>query len=280
MPDSVIRLGLFGKGIGKSSAPFLHLTAAKQLNLDLSYELFDLSQKPDDAFFSEFERRKLEGLRGVNVTHPFKEKVFGLVEVSEPMMRRVGAVNTVRFEGNQGFNTDYSGFIKAFKHVLPNENPGSVLIIGAGGAGRAVAFALAELGATQVNFADLDLSRASQLSLSINNAGVKSRVYGLNDLPKACKVDGLVNCTPVGMYQYPGIPLESQLIGGQSWAFDAIYTPLETEFLVAVRSKGLKVISGFELFFYQGVDAFKIFTGFDANEDALRQVIRQKLGLD
>ena len=89
----------------------------------------------------------------------------------------------------------------------------------------------------------------------------------------ATGADGLVNATPVGMHQHPGTPIPKAMIGGQSWAFDAVYTPVETRLLLDAMDAGLEVLSGYELFFYQGIDAFEVFTGLRVDEARLREAL-------
>jgi shikimate dehydrogenase len=268
-----MKLGLFGTGIQKSLAPFLHLQAGLQRGFELSYELFDLPPDSSRELLGLLQQRQAEGFVGVNVTHPFKEVAAGLIQVSNPHIKSIGSVNTVRFADWQGINTDYSGFIRAYRAQFATP-PGSVLLLGAGGAGKAVAFALAALGASQIRLTDTNLSRAEDLAARLP---INCEVYSPTDLKQAAQADGIVNCTPIGMYQYPGLPLETSLIGGQRWAFDAIYTPLETAFLREVKAKGLEILSGAELFFYQGVDAFEWWSGQKLDEAALHKIIWEKL---
>jgi shikimate dehydrogenase len=268
-----MKLGLFGTGIQKSLAPFLHVQAGIQCGLEVTYDLFDVPPDSSQALLGSLRQCQATGLTGVNITHPFKEFAAGLVEVSNPHIRGIGSINTVRFADWQGFNTDYSGFIRAYRSQF-TDPPGSVLLLGAGGAGKAVAFALAALGASQIHLTDTNLSRAEDLAARLP---VMCEVYSSNDLKKAAHVDGILNCTPIGMYQYPGMPLEPTLLGQQRWAFDAIYTPLETVFLQQAKAKGLQILSGAELFFYQGVDAFEVWSGHKLDEAALYRVIWDKL---
>lgn len=275
--DAPLRLGLIGSGIGRSLTPFLHEQAGEQHGLDLRYELFDTPADQGDTLRARLAQLKLEGYTGVNVTHPFKELSFGLVDVHDPMVKRIAAINTVRFADAQGFNTDYSGFIRAYRHVLGQARPGSVLVVGAGGAGKAVSFALVALGAAELRIADSDLNKAQQLAASLQLAGARALASPLEELPESSRSHGLVNCTPLGMYHYPGNPIAPALVGDQRWAFDAIYTPLETEFLRDARRKGLEVINGAELMFYQAIDAFEIWTGLQLDEAPLYALVQDKL---
>jgi shikimate dehydrogenase len=272
-----LRLGLIGTGIGRSLTPYLQEKTGQQFGLPLRYELFDTPADHAQQIHAKLLELQALGYVGVNVTHPFKEIAFNLVKVQDPMVRQIGAINTVRFRDGQGFNTDYSGFIRAYRHVRHQNPPGSVAVIGAGGAGRAVAFALYKLGATEIRIADLDLDKAEQLANSLSQAGSTAKAYPLEQLAAISHVQGLVNCTPLGMYQYPGNPLPKALVHDQQWAFDAIYTPLETEFLADARAKGLDVILGSELMFYQALDAFEIWTGHQPQEQPLYALLQEKL---
>ena len=274
-----VRLGLFGAGISRSQAPRLHHLAGQLCGLDVSYELFDLNNFGLNGFgtgsFEQALARVAEqGFHGVNVTHPLKERAVKLVSMPDPAMRQIGAVNTLRLADKTGYNTDYSGFIKAFQVRFGNVSPGTVLMLGAGGVGRAVAFARFRLDArTVLHIGDTDRVKAETLAQDLHKAGLKASVHGAGDLLDLTAVDGLINCTPLGMVQYPGSALPKELVGGQRWAFDAVYTPLETEFLLNAKRAGLEVLSGYELFFYQGVNAFEIFTGQYVDEIQLRQAL-------
>jgi shikimate dehydrogenase len=277
MASPEVWLGLIGSGIGRSLTPFLQEQAGAQFGLSLRYELFDTPADQGHGLEAQLRGLANAGYVGVNITHPFKELAFGLVEVHDPMVRQIAAINTVRFADGQGFNTDYSGFVRAYRHALGSLSPGVVLVVGAGGAGRAVAFALVALGASEVRIVDNDALKAEQLVASLRLVGAKALAFKLEDLPQASRADGLANCTPLGMYQYPGNPIAPKLVGAQAWAFDAIYTPLETQFLADARGKGLRIINGAELMFFQAVDAFEIWTGQQLEEAPLYAIIQAKL---
>jgi shikimate dehydrogenase len=268
-----LRLGLIGMGIGRSSAPRLHREAGRLAGVDLTYELMDLEHGRPQDIGRALERCVLEGFAAVNVTHPFKERASGLVRIEDPEVRRIGSVNTVRLDSppGTGFNTDHSGFMKGFRRRFPRASPGVAAVVGAGGVGRPVSFALAALGARAIRIFDRDDARTWRLARDLAEAwpGVESVACERVEAA-ATGADGLVNCTPIGMFQYPGSPVPARCIDRQRWAFDAVYTPLETEFLAAARAAGLEILSGYELFFYQGVDAFEIFTGIRVDEAALR----------
>lgn len=274
------KLGLLGNGIGRSSAPRLHRLGGALCGITVTYDLLDLQDQPPTHFAGTLASCATAGYWGVNVTYPYKEAAANLVTIADPVVRQLGAVNTVLF-GNgkqgaamQGYNTDYTGFLRAYQSRFGTQNPGVVGIVGTGGVGKPVAFGLAQVGATALHLYDLDLEKAAAVAAIVQQAMPHVAVQVCTSLPEVTTgVDGLVNCTPVGMYQHPGTPIPAALIGGQRWAFDVIYTPLETEFLTTARQQGLEILSGYELFFYQGVNAFALFTGLQVEEARLRAAL-------
>ena len=276
-----IRLGLIGDNIRASRSPALHRIAGELSGLDVSYELYippDLGKSFDEVF-AEVEA---EGLAGVNVTLPYKERVVAKVRVAEPNIARIGAVNTVRFgpEGAQGFNTDYSGFQAAWRAAFGAMPPGRVVMIGAGGVGKAVAFGLAALEASEIVFIEKDEAKAAELARAVTAAAegrTRGRVGTLAALEGA---DGVVNCTPLGMVGYPGSPVPEGAFPQAAWAFDAVYTPVDTPFRAQALAAGARFLSGWELFFHQGVDAFEIFTGRRLDGEALAALRARLLALE
>jgi len=267
----MIQLGLIGAGISKSSAPRLHIFLGQMYGLPVDYLRIDSNEIAGFEFADAIARCAREGYRGVNVTHPYKEVVRRKVEVSDPSVARIGAINTVIFEpkGWQGFNTDFSGFSGAFRHRFGDAKPGISLIVGAGGVGKAMAFSLARLGAKEIWLHDVEKARAGGLAATLAAAGIATSVIETDGLKDAVrKADGLLNGTPLGMFQHPGNAFPVDAIGGQRWAFDAVYTPLETEFLKCCKAKSLDILSGYDLFLFQGFDAFTIFTGIEVDPAA------------
>jgi shikimate dehydrogenase len=259
-----IRLGLIGDNIARSRSPDLHRLAGRICGLDIRYELLVPGERGGD-FDTVFENCRAGGMRGVNVTYPYKEAVFARVRIDDAATRRIGSINTVVFEpdGARGYNTDHSGFRAAFREAFAEMAPGRVALVGAGGVGKAVAFALAELGAERLEIADIDTARAAALAAAISAAfgGAITVTHTENARRILPGADGVVNCTPLGMPGHSGSAVPLDLLGSQGWAFESVYTPVDTPFKIASQRAGLKVLSGYELFFHQGVDAFCIFTG-------------------
>ncbi|MCG5481328.1 shikimate dehydrogenase family protein [Sinorhizobium alkalisoli] len=275
MSDATIRLGLIGDNITRSQSPRLHVAAGRLCGLDVTYERLIPADRGED-FETVFDRCLSEGFRGINITYPYKERVVPLLDMPDPAIAAIGACNTVVFDWvpPSGYNTDYTGFVSAFREAFPDATAGTVAMAGAGGVGKAVAFGLAALGCKRLLIFDRDRAKAEALSSSLEAAAVEMPVELVPSIEEAVvAADGLVNCTPVGMVGYAGTAIPKALIGRQRWAFDAVYTPVETEFLSDARAAGLSIISGYELFFHQGVDAFRHFTGTEVDAAALRAVL-------
>jgi shikimate dehydrogenase len=270
-PD--ILLGLIGDNIAASRSPRLHELCGAQNGKHVRYDRLvphDIGASWDTIFAG----LAAKGYRGTNVTYPYKEKVVAKVEIDDPLVRAIGAVNTVIFENGhaKGFNTDYSGFVAAYTRERAAMPTGVTLMIGTGGVGRAVAFGLIALGAAEIRLVDMDRAKAEALAADLRNAAPDTTVTVFDSAAEAAKgVVGLINCTPVGMVGKEGTPLPVTAMKGAEWAFDAVYTPVETEFLTGAAAHGLDIISGWELFFFQGVHAWGLFTDLPLDQDRLRQ---------
>ncbi|ASM70908.1 MULTISPECIES: shikimate dehydrogenase family protein [Roseobacteraceae] len=274
---SGLQLGLIGDNIAQSRAPLLHRLAGAQNGIAVQY---DRLVPPDrgESFDRVFDHCAAAGFRGINVTYPYKERAVARTQIVDPLVRAIGAINTVIFEGDtpQGFNTDYSGFMTAYQSARGTQAPGTVLMIGTGGVGRAVAFGLASLGVSELRLVDRDFAKAKALAATLRSSAPDATISVSTDAEQAAKgVSGVINCTPVGMVGYDGTPLPRTAMSGAEWAFDAVYTPKDTHFLTDAAAEGLRIISGWELFFHQGVHAWALFSGTPLDEAALRQALEQ-----
>lgn len=259
-----LRLGLIGDNILESRSPALHRLAGRLGGIETTYDLLVPARLAKD-FETVFDDCRDNGMRGVNITYPYKERVLSRVGVGDPFIRSLGSVNTVVFEpgGPVGYNTDYSGFIAAYRGRFGNSAPGTVVLVGAGGVGRAISFALATLGADRLRIVDSNAAKAAGLAEALASAfGERFAAEVFHDAAQAMEgAAGVVNCTPVGMSGHPGTAIPATALDGCKWAFDAVYTPVETEFKIDCDAAGVAFLSGYELFFHQGVDAFRIFSG-------------------
>ena len=269
-PD--IRLGLIGDNIAASRSPRLHELAGLQNARVVQYDRLvpqDLGQSWDAIF----DGLAAKGYRGTNITYPYKEKVVPRLVIEDPLVRAIGACNTAIFDQGRalGHNTDYSGFVAAYRRLRGDTPTGPVLMIGTGGVGRAVAFGLVALGTPEIRLVDMDPAKARALADDLRAAAPGLRVIVGEDAATAAQgAEGLINCTPVGMVGKPGTPLPAAAMASGTWAFDAVYTPVDTQFLTDAAARSLQILSGWELFFYQGVHAWTLFTGLPLDEARLR----------
>ena len=272
-----IRLGLIGDNIAASRAPRLHAIAGRMRGVEIIYDLL-VPAEEGAGFDALFDRCARGDYRGINITHPYKERAAARVGIESALVRAMGAVNTVLFEaaGPQGFNTDHTGFIAAWRARFSPARPGIVCQVGAGGVGRAVAFGLAELGAEAVRLVDLDRDRAERLAATLADARPGIEVTAVASLEEAAAgARGIVNCSPVGMVGHDGTPVPPALMRGAAWAFDAVYTPADTRFLADAQAAGLDTLSGYELFFEQGADCTEIFLGHPVDRTRLRHALAE-----
>ncbi len=264
---------LFGKNITRSKSPYFHNELAKHLNIDLNYQLNSIDSGDIDEFKSQAKQLFSNTITSSNVTYPFKEIAIEVADKLDISAQRIGAANTlIKRDGKIiAYNTDYSGFKKAYEKTR-SEKPGKVVLIGCGGVGKAIAIALVDLGVEELTLFDMDENKSGQLASQIAKENVNVSTSNQSNLESNIKsATGLVNCTPVGHYATPGIPVKAEWISTQSWVFDAVYTPIDTEFLLCAKSKNIETISGFELFFNQAIDGFCLFTGTKPSEEQLQQ---------
>ncbi|MEQ3626961.1 MAG: shikimate dehydrogenase [Celeribacter sp.] len=268
----MLKLGLIGDNIKASRSPALQRIAGELAGRPTRYDLY-IPPELELTFDETFAKAQADGLAGTNVTLPYKERVVPHLRIDDPLVARIGACNTVLFaqDGPRGFNTDYSGFVAAYRAQFGDMAPGRVVQFGAGGVGRAVAFGLVALGASEVVLVDMDHAKAEALAQAITRAGdgvTTGRAGSIDDLDHA---DGVVNCTPLGMVGYGGSAVPEGRFPTANWSFDAVYTPAVTPFAMQSEAAGTPFLSGWELFFWQGVHGFEIFSGLRLEAtDALR----------
>lgn len=258
------RVGLIGAGIQLSKSPALHMREGAAHGLDYSYELVDVTARrlPDSALPDLLDELEVRGFAGTNITHPFKQAVIPyLTELSDDT-RMLGAVNTVVFTDGKriGHNTDWYGFYENFSRGLPHAKRDRALLLGAGGAGVAVAHATLKLGIGRLDIFDQDRARAERLAGDLNARFGADRAFAVDapasSLPHA---DGLINATPVGMLAHPGIPVSPDIIEPRHWVADIVYVPLVTELLATAKAKGCQTLPGGGMTVFQAVGAFRLF---------------------
>jgi len=266
MAKSKFLVGLIGEGIQASLSPALHEEEARCQGLTLRYRLIDLAQGGSSVADLPrlIDSAEAAGFDGLNITHPCKQAVLPLLSELSEDARAIGAVNTVVFRKGKrkGFNTDCSGFAKSFGQKLNDAARRRVVLVGAGGAGAAIARAAMSIGVEQLFIVDRDHGRAEALARRVAGNHVGRSVASAADLASAVKrADGLIHATPVGMAAHPGLAFDPSLLRPEMWVVEIVYFPLETELLRAARARGCRTLDGGGMMVWQAVGAFEQFTG-------------------
>ncbi len=260
--------GLIGAGIQRSLSPALQEEEARQHGLRLHYQLIDIADQSPQILPTLMQAARVLKFAGLNITYPCKQAVIPLLDELSEEARLIGAVNTVVRVGERlvGHNTDGSGWSWGFRQALPQAKLDRVVLLGAGGAGSAVADAVLRLGAKLLIVVDAMPERATTLAAHLNQTHGGSRASAEPDIAKALeRSDGLIQATPVGMLQHPGMPLDEKLLTRGLWVSEIVYVPLETALLKAARRAGCATMDGGYMNVGQAVRAFKLFTGRDAD---------------
>lgn len=272
---------VIGNPVGHSLSPTLHNAAFDALGLDFVYVAF----RVEDLQGAMAGMRALENFRGMSVTIPHKIEIMKYLDEVDDIDRSIGSVNTVLAEGGRlvGFGTDGPGALKALVDAGVRTEGATVLMLGAGGASRAIAFTLArQAGLQKLVLMDINRELLEGLVNDLSS-GTATQVEGelLADGSLAGRVaeaDIVINCTPVGMHPRGDATLvPAGLFRQGQVVFDVVYTPLETRLLREARSRGCTVISGVEMFINQAVLQFERFTGAPAPIDVMRQVVMERL---
>ncbi len=278
--------GIFGHPVEHSLSPHMHNSAFEALGLDCVYVAFEV--KPGDVDISVRALRTL-GIKGVNVTIPHKEAVVSCVDDLHPDALLVGAVNTIKNVHGMlsGYNTDVGGFLRALKEdfgIVPTGK--TAMLIGAGGAARAVIVALCNEMLKELIIVNRTISKAESLAREFSKhfPSVKFKVFALDDEVGIAKeirrVELLVNSTSAGMKGLNPLNLPLGLMPKGASVYDLVYDPLVTPLVKDARAVGLQAQSGISMLLYQGVEAFEIWTGHRAPVDVMRKALTVKRFLD
>ncbi|MFN3689438.1 MAG: shikimate dehydrogenase [Fimbriimonadales bacterium] len=267
--------GVLGCPVRHSLSPAMHNAAFRALGLNWVYLAFETP--PESLPMAVAGMRGL-GIRGLNLTVPHKEAVIPLLDTLTDTARRIGAVNTLFWDKGQlvGDNTDAEGFLRALRESGVEPAGQTVLILGAGGAARAVAYALASLGCRLI-LANRTLERARALAEAFHAQATPMHQESLRKIVPA--VNGIVNCTALGMTPNTETtpPVDWELVPETAWICDLVYRPLRTRLLREAESRGLKTIDGLGMLIHQGALAFERWTGQPAPLEAMRQSAEAQL---
>jgi shikimate dehydrogenase len=267
------KTGLIGYPLGHSLSPQMHNASFKELELGFNYKAIEV--KPEDLE-TTVERLKQENFKGFNVTIPYKIDVMQYLDKITKDAELIGAVNTVVNEAGElvGYNTDGAGFICSCKEQEIDFVNKKILVIGAGGASRAVTFSLAQEDIKELYIVDIEKHKADNLVSDISRKLEVNNVYSIDLTEEQIeKADVIINATPIGMKQEQGSPVNIDWINDKHVCIDVIYNPLKTVFLDQSAKKGCKIINGIGMLVHQGALAFKLWTGKDAPVELMRHEV-------
>lgn len=273
--------GVIGNPLGHTLSPAMHNSAFEHLGLDYIYLTFEVSKS---HLKDTLLKLKTENFRGLNITHPFKLEIMPYLDTIDETAQQIGAVNTVVNDGDYlvGYNTDSYGALEALRNsgIELEKHKRKIMILGAGGAARAIALPLVKLG-HQIIIANRTYHNADELANILNKITRANTIKAikLDDIEKELnEAELLINCTPVGMKGYTSdCPIPSKLIRNDLIVFDIVYSPKNTPLITAAKVAKAKVIYGYEMFIHQGVKAFELWTGVEAPVEVMRKIILEKL---
>ncbi|MDU8927064.1 shikimate dehydrogenase [Alisedimentitalea sp. MJ-SS2] len=270
MSLEVLRTGLIGQNISRTRLPAALEMMCREADMALEFDLIDTAELSEFDLAACVADCRAAGWAGVSVTHPFKPNAAALFAGPAGQL---GAANLLVFgEQPKAFNTDYTGFLSAWETLLHGQAPGRVAMAGAGGVARAIGRALIDLGVSDLVIWDKAPEKAQALASELGHPA--RAVPATVSATEITRADGIVNATNQGMTGYGGSAFPDSLPAGPKWAFDAVYTPVRTAFLVSAEKAGARVVSGFELFKHMAVQQFKILSGRDPGHGILDRLNR------
>ncbi|OLN23425.1 shikimate dehydrogenase [Domibacillus antri] len=271
--------GVIGDPIAHSMSPAMHNDAFLSLGMDAHYQPFLIKREDLPVAIPGM---KAIGISGFNVTVPHKTAIMPLLDEVDPLASAIGAVNTVVHENGKliGYNTDGAGFIRGLHEeygqpILDKR----ILIIGAGGAARAIYFTLGQQGAEYVDIANRTLDNAEQLKARCPYP-VETFIFTLEEAEeKLADYDVIIQTTSIGMSpKMEESPLQLHNIRPDAFLSDIIYNPAETAIMKEAKKRGANVQNGLRMFAYQGALAFEKWTGILADPDRMEKIVLDKLG--
>ena len=273
-------VGLIGDPVEHSFSPPMHNAAFKELNMDYVYVPFNVK---DANLESAIKGADSLNIKGFNVTIPHKINVMKYLKELDPIAELIGAVNTIDFRNLKGYNTDGIGCIRAIEEVTGIKDK-NVVLAGAGGAARAIAFYLAKGNVSSLNILNRNENKAKNLSKDVEDSKLLDDVnYGsINDIDKYLKdADILIDTTPIGMD--PNVndkPIATADMFHEDLVVnDIVYNPNETVLLKEAIKANAKVVYGIKMLLYQGVESFKIWTGREPPVDVMEKALKETLNI-
>jgi shikimate dehydrogenase len=255
--------GIIGYPLIHSLSPLFHNTAFLEKGLKARYRIFECQD-----LGGALKTLRKKPIRGLSVTHPYKSAIIPFLDRTDPLAQRIGAVNTVVLEAGRwiGYNTDAWGALSALKDHTEVSGK-TALLVGAGGAARAIGFILKEEGVS-LTIANRDPGRGEGLARDLGVGFVPLKEMG------KVRADLLIHTTPAGLYPETGACIVPEEVLRQGMVvMDIIYRPLKTNLLVAAERRGLTAINGLGMFVYQAAEQFRLWTGLNLSVPAMTKVL-------
>ncbi len=273
-------VAVIGNPIEHSLSPPMHNAAYKQLGMDYVYVAFKIEK---ENLSNLIESAKTIGLVGLNVTIPYKTDIIEYLDEVDDTARRINAVNTIRFKDgiSKGYNTDGTGAVKSIEKYTDLKDK-NVLVLGAGGASKAITFTLLNHGINNLTIANRSKDNAIQLIENLKKQTGFDKISYV-DIEKADtildNVDIIINTTPIGMYPNVDVdtPIKTEKINENHVVMDIIYNPLETKLLKNAKDNGATTISGTNMLINQGITAFEIFTDRTPSYESFEKALLEQL---
>lgn len=269
---------IIGDPIDHSLSPAIHNAAFSSLGLNCSYISFRVQE---GQLKNSLDSLRAINIGGFNVTMPHKVRVLEYVDQYDKTVELVGAANTVKNEDGKfcAYNTDVLGFIKPLRQRGIDFNGFEVTILGAGGAARAVAVALAgERGIANINIFNRNIDRSKELANMLKKLGLKASIVSSDNIQNiASKSNLIINTTPLGMKGEQSL-IKSSSIRKDAIVYDIVYKPINTNLLENARTAGAKVVYGYEMLLEQAIASFKIWFQRDPPIEPMKKVLFGKFG--
>lgn len=271
--------GVIGKPIGHSLSPHMHNDAFLQCGIDAHYHAFLVEESKLSEAVAGL---KAIGVAGFNVTTPHKVSIMQYIDEIDPLAEQIGAVNTVLHKDGKliGYNTDGIGYVRSLQTICKEPlQTKRILLLGAGGASRAIYFSLIAADVKEIDIANRTVEKAEQL-ITACNRDIGSRALSLEQAEEMLSdYDIIIHTTTIGMYPHiEDTPLPLTSLKEGAIVSDIIYNPMETKLLQDAKMKGATVQNGIDMFVYQGALAFEIWTGYLPNIERMKQFVMRKLG--
>lgn len=273
-------LGLLGQPVSHSFSPSIHNAISESLGLNYTYLAYDVDP---DQLETAVKGLSALGYRGTNVTVPHKTNVMPFLTEIRREARIIGAVNTILFDNNRliGYNTDCYGFTKMLEDEAVSLGNQRVLILGAGGAARAVVASCMLSKASEIYICSRSKSKSNEYVKEFNanqTNDIKWEALTYDEIASVnSRVDVVVNCTPLGMHPNEGrTPVDPSIFNKNCVLVDLIYNPARTEFLRIGESKGMKVINGLGMLIHQALEAYRIWTGQTQSAEFVKSALENR----